>query len=102
MLGVIANHIKEAIVQEVRENKYYSIMLDCTPDISHIEQMAVIIRTTKFIECHIKISEYFLGFLDVSTSSIGEAIKEAFLHFLEEDLKIDFQNCRGQWSQHVG
>ena len=96
LLGVIANHIKEAILQEVHENKYYSIMLDCTPDVSHIEQMAVIIQTTKFIECHMKISEYFLGFLDVSTSSTGEAIKEAFLHFLEEDLKIDFQNCRGQ------
>ena len=32
------------MLREIKLAKYYSIILDCTPDLSHVEQLSVIVR----------------------------------------------------------
>lgn len=44
LIQVSSGKILEAIVTAIKQSKYYSIILGCTPDISHLEQMAVILR----------------------------------------------------------
>lgn len=44
LINCIGEQILHSIVAEIKESKYYSIILDCTPDLSHKEQMSVIIR----------------------------------------------------------
>ena len=34
----------KAIVEEIKEAKYFSLSVDSTPDISHSDQMTVVIR----------------------------------------------------------
>lgn len=59
----------ERIVAEIKLSKYYAIILDCTPDISHQEQMSVVMRTVKLGE-QPEIKDHFLGFL-VAPESTG-------------------------------
>lgn len=42
----VAKGILDAIVEKVKRAKYYAIIMDCTPDISHNEQLSVV-RSTK-------------------------------------------------------
>lgn len=39
VLSMIAHEIKENILEEIRENKYFSIMIDETSDIKRLKQI---------------------------------------------------------------
>lgn len=98
LIQILADNVKSVIVQEIQAAKYFSVMLDCTPDISHMEQMSVVLRIVKPSQNTaepVVIVEHFLGFLDVSPSTTGEALQQKFIEFLE-DLKLTFKDCRGQ------
>ena len=45
LISCISDTILAAMVGEIKESKYFAIILDCTPDVSHQEQMTVVIRT---------------------------------------------------------
>lgn len=42
--------ILEKILEEIKTSKYFSIILDCTPDLSHKEQLSVIVRIVSLVE----------------------------------------------------
>ncbi|XP_022041038.1 uncharacterized protein LOC110943608 [Helianthus annuus] len=43
----LADEIKKELIKNIKEAKYYSIILDCTPDSNHQEQMTIIVRYVK-------------------------------------------------------
>ena len=45
LIDSISSKTLESIVDEIKTIKYFSIILDCTPDLSHKEQLSVIVRT---------------------------------------------------------
>lgn len=85
---------------EVSDAKYYSIILDSTPDASHKEQTTFILRYVS--ACHgmtdadrvYDIQERFMTFMDFSQKK-GEDIAEMALKQLK-DWNIPFGDCRGQ------
>lgn len=93
LIDCIGGKIVEAMVKEIRKNKFFSIILDCTPDLSHKEQLSVIIRHVA-VEDTPQIKEYFMGFLEAEEST-GESLSTLILKRLEE-LSILFEDCRGQ------
>lgn len=40
----MAKKVKEVIINEFKSRKYYSIVVDSTPDITHSDQIAFILR----------------------------------------------------------
>ena len=44
LLQMMAIEIKAKIIKTVKDAEYFSVILDCTPDISHQEQMSLILR----------------------------------------------------------
>lgn len=69
-------------------------MLDCTPDISHVKQMSVVLRYVNLEDSNVKICESFLGFLPVEDKT-GEGLNEKLLEFLRM-LSINLNDARGQ------
>ncbi len=44
LVEFMTKKVRETIIAEVKEAKYYSIIVDSIPDISHVDQLAFILR----------------------------------------------------------
>lgn len=92
LIQLMASHVKSKIVAKIIKNKYYSIILDCTRDVSRVEQLSIIIRFFNTNTAHIE--EHFIGFLAVEKTT-AESLTNYIIAELEQQ-GISLQNCRGQ------
>ena len=85
---------KHLILEDIKAAKYFSILLDNTPDVSHIDQMALIVRYVKVDSNAVQIKESFLNFFPLYRKSADEIIK-SILDELQQN-GLDIMTCRGQ------
>lgn len=93
IIEIISSQTVQSIVAKIQEVKYYAIILDCTPDISHKEQMSLVVRIVELVPKP-DIKEYFLGYINV-VETTGLNLSNVVLEKLRE-LGIPFDDCRGQ------
>ncbi|XP_016424812.1 zinc finger MYM-type protein 1-like [Sinocyclocheilus rhinocerous] len=98
LISIVAKCTTDAIVEiveRVKTAKYYAVIMDYTPDLSHNEQLSVVLR---IVNCElskgVSIHEHFVGFLQ-ALDTTGKGLCETFLGHLET-LGLDLYNCRGQ------
>ena len=96
LVKLMADNVKETIVKRVKNAKYYSVILDCTPDLSHKEQMSLTIRYVSDGSDGVPVGifEHFIEFVVVEGST-GKNLLDVLLVQLAE-LGLDFNNIRGQ------
>lgn len=59
-ISVLANHLKEMLVVDIKSAKYFGIMFDSTPDISHTDQMSEVTKYVKINNRKLEVNEVFL------------------------------------------
>ncbi|KAL1251132.1 hypothetical protein QQF64_018928 [Cirrhinus molitorella] len=91
IVKLMGEKVLSDIVNKIKLAKYFSISVDSTPDISHIDQLTFIVR---YLSPEGNIEERFLEFLPI-TSHTGESLFNSVMSVLIE-LGIDINNCRGQ------
>jgi hypothetical protein len=91
---LLAIEVKWSIIEIVREAKYFSIILDCTPDASHQEQMSLILRCVNILENPINVEEYFVEFITVDDTTGKSLFNDMIVLIKKLDLNIN--DIRGQ------
>uniref|UniRef100_A0A3B1K7X7 TTF-type domain-containing protein n=1 Tax=Astyanax mexicanus TaxID=7994 RepID=A0A3B1K7X7_ASTMX len=95
LISLVGQKTKDAIVQKVKDAKYFSVIMDCTPDTSHNEQMSLVLRIVNCESCSgASISEHFVGFFSVQDTS-GRGLCNTLTEELKH-MKLNIADCRGQ------
>ncbi|XP_071057042.1 uncharacterized protein [Onthophagus taurus] len=105
LIKLLSEKVKEKIVSDIKAAKYFSVLLDCTPDLSHQEQLSLEIRfvktennvsatSTKNKSGGVTVEEHFFEFLDVK-STTGKNLIDVLLEELDK-IGLEIKDCRGQ------
>lgn len=94
-IEICGSFVQTSIIGEIRNAKYFSIIVDATPDCSHKEQTTLVIRYVKIDDnSDFSIEERFILFDDFNRKT-GQEIADRILQLLD-GLQLDFQVCVGQ------
>lgn len=84
--------ISEHIINDLKKNKFYSIIADEASDSSHKEQMSLVLR---YVDTEMEIREEFVAFLYCKWGLSGAQLSKLILDYLQE-LNLSIDDCRGQ------
>jgi len=91
LIHLIAEKVRSTIIYEIRLSKYYALIIDSTPDVSHVDQLTIVIR---FVDGKGVAVEKFLVFL-ANTGHKGSEMETSVIQFLK-NAGIIVLDCRGQ------
>ena len=94
LIELLGKKVKHLILEKIKAAKYFSILLDSIPDVSHIDQMALIVRYVKVDNSEVQIKESFLNFFPLHRKNADEITKSILDELQQNGLNITM--CRGQ------
>lgn len=84
-LNLLSRQVLSNIVQKVKENYYFAILMDETRDMSHQEQVSICIWT---VNQNLEVYEFFIGLYQVSITDAETIVKVATDILQRLDLKF--------------
>lgn len=96
LIDIIGKKIQTEILNRIKKSKYFSIILDSTPDITRLEQMSLVVRYVHSNEStqRYEVNESFIKFLNI-VDKTGMGIAEAAIAELIS-FNLDLDDLRGQ------
>ena len=91
MLKLMAHTILRSITARILENRWFSIIVDETTDVSVKEQVSISLR---YVEKNFEIQEDVLGFYETGKTDAASLV--AIVEDVLLRLNLDIGNCRGQ------
>ncbi|KZS05229.1 Uncharacterized protein APZ42_031658 [Daphnia magna] len=92
LITIMGVKVLSLIISEIQEARFFSVSIDSTPDLTHVDQLSMIIRYVS-VTSH-EATERLLSFIPIE-SHTGEYLANIILKFFENQ-KIDIKNVRGQ------
>ncbi|CAB4013453.1 zinc finger MYM-type 1-like [Paramuricea clavata] len=89
-IHLMAKRVLQNILDELKASKYFSVSVDSTPDISHVDQLTCIVRYI----LPLGPVERFVAFLDMQGHT-GKVLAESLLGFLTRH-EVNISDCPGQ------
>ena len=86
---LIARKVQIKIVSKITSAKYFPVPVDSTPDLSHVNQLSIIVWSVQN-----DVPVLFLMFLQIGSHK-AEDLSNVTLIYLD-NVGINFQNCHGQ------
>jgi len=93
-IELMGNAVRQLIIEEIRQSKYFSMMFDTTPDLAHREQMSEVIQYVHIHETNVEIKESFVDFFEIHEKT-SEALATEILSKLDAD-GLRVEDCCGQ------
>ena len=87
----MGDELKQAIATKLQQAKYFSTIVDSTPDMSHVDQLTFVFR---FVSEKGGVVERFIAFEPIHShtgSSLAECVQK-----MVSDLGLDLSDCYGQ------
>ncbi|XP_064423027.1 zinc finger MYM-type protein 1-like [Latimeria chalumnae] len=93
-INLLGSTVRREIISRIKQAKYFSIVFDCTPDVSHKEQMCQILRYIRIVDNECSVEESFIDFINTS-EKMGSGLAAEIENKLCND-GLDIADCRGQ------
>ncbi|KAG6934570.1 zinc finger MYM-type containing 1, partial [Chelydra serpentina] len=93
LIGLLSDNVRSAIVDEIGTAGYFSLSVDSTSDLSHIDQLRIVLRYVSLTDG--KPVERCITFLNLK-SHTAEEMATQVMHYLWQVCKVDFSKYRGQ------
>ncbi|CAF1185961.1 unnamed protein product, partial [Didymodactylos carnosus] len=100
IISLVAKATKDKILDMVKNAMYFSVIVDCTPDVSHKEQMSIVARyvhierAAEGNNASVEIKESFVEFINIVDTTGAKMTEEILNSLKQNDLSI--MNLRGQ------
>lgn len=91
VIRLMGETVLQRIIKEIKENKYFSVIIDSTPDVAHVDELAIVIR---YVNSGGDPVERFMTFLP----DVGHKATDMFSALSPKlsEWRIEIKNCRGQ------
>lgn len=93
-ISLLGDHIRTAIFEKITKAKYFAMMFDSTPDISHTDQMSQVIRYVHIADTEVHVIESFIDFIQLYGKSADVITKQICDKLQADGLKLE--HCYGQ------
>ena len=94
LIELLGQQVKTEILLTIKASKYFSILFDCTPDVSHKEQMTQIVRYVLVKDGKCSIEESFIDFIE-SHEKTGKGLATEITEKLKTD-GLNIKDCSGE------